>query len=62
MKYQNGLCTFEYKISATSLNGGKIVNFISPELEYMIIKSFFELKNGDINSLVLKKMPKFLAE
>ena len=50
------------KISATSLNGGKIVYFISPELDFMIIKSFVELKNGDINSLVLKKMPKFLAE
>ena len=55
--------TFEcIKISATSLNGGKIVYFISPELDFMIIKSFVELKNGDINSLVLKKMPKFLAE
>ena len=55
--------TFEcIKISATSLNGGKIIYFISPELDFMIIKSFVELKNGDINSLILKKMPKFLAE
>jgi len=50
------------KVSATSLNGGKIVYFISPELDFMIIKSFVELKNGGINSLILKKMPKFLVE
>ena len=55
--------TFEcIKISATSLNGGKIIYYISPELDFMIIKSFVELKSGDINSLILKKMPKFLVE
>ena len=50
------------KISATSLDAGKIIYFISPELDFMIIKSFVELRNGEINSLVLKGMPKFLEE
>jgi len=50
------------KISATSLDAGKIIYFISPELDFMIIKSFVELRNGEINSLILKDMPKFLEE
>tara|TARA_B100000965_G_scaffold206303_1_gene172231 strand:- start:74 stop:754 length:681 start_codon:yes stop_codon:yes gene_type:complete len=62
-KIKTDFGTFDcIKISATSLNGGKIIYFISPELDFMIIKSFVELKNGGINSLILKKMPKFLAE
>ena len=50
------------KISATSLDAGRIIYFISPELDFMIIKSFVELRNGEINSLILKGMPKFLEE
>ena len=50
------------KITATSLDAGKIIYFISPELDFMIIKSFIELRNGKINSLILKGMPKFLGE
>jgi len=50
------------KISATSLDAGKIIYFISPELDFMIIKSFVELRNGEVNSLTLKGMPKFLGE
>ena len=50
------------KITATSLDAGKIIYFISPELDFMIIKSFVELRNGEINSLILKDLPKFLGE
>ena len=50
------------KISATSLDAGRIIYFISPELDFMIIKSFVELRNGEINSLILIGMPKFLEE
>ena len=50
------------KISATALDAGKIIYFISPELDFMIIKSFVELRSGEVNSLILKDMPKFLAK
>ena len=50
------------KIEATAPDAGKIIYFISPELDFMIIKSFVELRNGKINSLILRSMPKFLGE
>lgn len=50
------------EISATSMDGGRIVYFISPDLDFMIIKSFVELKNGKVNTLILKERPKFLAK
>ena len=50
------------KISATALDAGKIIYFISPELDFIIIKSFVELRSGEVNSLILKDMPKFLGE
>ena len=50
------------KVAATSKDGGKIIYFISPELDFMIIKSFVELKSGETNSLILKNMPRFSAE
>ena len=50
------------EISATSMDGGIIVYFISPDLDFMIVKSFVELKNGKVNTLMLKERPKFLAK
>ena len=50
------------EISATSMDGGRIVYFISPDLDFMIVKSFVELKNGKVNTLTLKERPKFLAK
>ena len=50
------------KISATAVDAGKIIYYLAPELDYLIIKSLVELKNGKINTLTINKRPKFSAK
>jgi hypothetical protein len=55
--------TFNTKIiTAQARDTGKITYLIAPELDYIVIKSFVELKNGNTNTLELVKAPKFLEE
>lgn len=49
-------------VEATAEEVGPITYYISPELDYLIIKSTAILKNGDKRTLLLKEMPKFLAK
>ena len=55
--------TFNTKIiTAQARDTGKITYLIAPELDYIVIKSFVELKNGNTNTLELVKAPKFSEE
>jgi hypothetical protein len=55
--------TFKTKIiTAQARDTGKITYLIAPELDYIVIKSFVELKNGNTNTLELVKAPKFSEE
>ena len=48
------------KVSATADTASKIIYYLAPELDYFVIKSLVELKNGKINTLKINKRPKFL--
>lgn len=50
------------KVSATSTDSSTIIYFLAPDLDYFVIQSYVELKNGKRNILKVTEMPRFLEE
>tara|TARA_B100000575_G_C23125164_1_gene651775 strand:- start:1624 stop:2298 length:675 start_codon:yes stop_codon:yes gene_type:complete len=50
------------KVSATSPESSEIVYFLAPDLDFFVIQSYVQLKNGERNTLKIIDKPKFLEE
>ena len=50
------------KVSATSTDSSTIIYFLAPDLDYFVVQSYVELKNGKRNILKVTEMPRFLEE
>ena len=50
------------KVSATSPESSEIIYFLAPELDYFVIQSYVQLRNGKRNTLKIIDKPKFLEE
>ena len=50
------------KVSATSTDSSTIIYFLAPDLDYFVVQSYVELKNGKRNILRVTEMPRFLEE
>ena len=50
------------KVSASSPESSEIIYFLAPELDYFVIQSYVQLKNGKRNTLKIIDKPKFLEE
>ena len=50
------------KVSASSPESSEIIYFLAPELDYFVIQSYVQLRNGKRNTLKIIDKPKFLEE